>query len=485
MRCRPSSLAWLLASFAVLHALRAQELPPIEIRSDPPPRTRPWTAGDVEYAIQLPPQWTLLTPVPVLVVFAGARNQGEAKAAVAGAGAALPRAGFVVVSPVGRDARGGEVRDLRKLFAQLRRTVRVDQGGMHALLRGDLERATALLLGHRHEFQTVTVDGPADAPQLSALRRLPARRVHAVGAADPDALAAHFTKLHAERTLPGVAGEVARRLDDFHDAAANADATRYFTILPDDAVFLGTDGTERWTGAEFRRDYAKYFDNRSSAWTYVALQRHVDVEPGDQVAWFDETFDNEAYGECRGSGVMAKRDGEWVLRQYHLTVPVPNDLARDVARRIRTFQDGVAEPGPTTIVLVRHAEKADDSRDPSLSAAGRARAEALARVLRDLPLTNVFVSQFRRTAETVAPLCAARSLTPVPSPANDSATLAATLQQVKAGNVALVCGHSNTVPELLKALGVPAPPAIGDDEYDRLFVVSIDARGARLLSLRY
>ena len=55
-----------------------------------------------------------------------------------------------------------------------------------------------------------------------------------------------------------------------------------------DAVFLGTDATERWTGAQFRAQFGKYFEGRSSAWTYVALQRPVAVEPGDQLAWFAE-----------------------------------------------------------------------------------------------------------------------------------------------------------------------------------------------------
>ena len=90
----------------------------------------------------------------------------------------------------------------------------------------------------------------------------------------------------------------------------------------------------------------------------------------------------------------------WVLRQYHLTIPVPNDLAPGIARQIRAFQAGEPAPAAATIVFVRHAEKADQSKDPELSAEGVARAEELARVLRDLPITAVYHTEFRRTAAT-------------------------------------------------------------------------------------
>ena len=65
-----------------------------------------------------------------------------------------------------------------------------------------------------------------------------------------------------------------------------------------------------------------------------------------------------------------KRGDRWVLRQYHLTVPVPNEVTGAVAARIRAFQDGVPLP-VTTVVVVRHAEKMDASADPRLRARER------------------------------------------------------------------------------------------------------------------
>jgi phosphohistidine phosphatase SixA/ketosteroid isomerase-like protein len=312
---------------------------------------------------------------------------------------------------------------------------------------------------------------------------LPGRRVVDLADAAPAALAERLQALHGERSLPGAAGDVARALDDFHDAAANADEDRYFALLPDDAVFLGTDGTERWTGAAFRRFAMPYFQ-RASAWTYVTIARAVEVAQGGDVAWFDEALDNASYGECRGSGVLVRRDGRWVLRQYNLTILVPNDLAAGVVKRIRALQGGLPL-ARTTVVLVRHAEKVDQSTDAALSEAGHARAKDLARALADLPVTAVFASQFARTKDTVAPLCATKGLTAQAIDAKDLDALAAAVRACAGGTV-VVCGHSNTLPQLATALGVAEPLAFGEGEHDALHVVVVDpAEGAGLWTLRY
>jgi len=65
------------------------------------------------------------------------------------------------------------------------------------------------------------------------------------------------------------------------------------------------------------------------------------------------------------------------------------------------------------IVVVRHAEKADQSTDPVLSGEGVARAHALAKVLRTLEVKEVYVTQYQRTPLTAAPLMAANNLKPV------------------------------------------------------------------------
>lgn len=123
-------------------------------------------------------------------------------------------------------------------------------------------------------------------------------------------------------------------LDDFHAAASAADEERYFGHLAPGAVFLGTDASERWTKEAFRAFAHPYFA-RGQGWTYRATSRHVTVAADGATAWFDEALDNASYGECRGSGVLQLHGGAWRIEQYNLTIPIPNELAKDFVAKIR------------------------------------------------------------------------------------------------------------------------------------------------------
>ena len=131
------------------------------------------------------------------------------------------------------------------------------------------------------------------------------------------------------------AAAVAAVLDALHKAASQADGERYFSLFGPEAVFFGTDATERWPIDEFRR-YAMARFRRGQGWTYVVRQRHVSFADDEATAWFDERLDNKKYGECRGTGVLVKRGGAWKIAQYNLTIPIPNEIALDVVRMIRS-----------------------------------------------------------------------------------------------------------------------------------------------------
>jgi hypothetical protein len=105
-------------------------------------------------------------------------------------------------------------------------------------------------------------------------------------------------------------------------------------------------------------------------------------------------------------------------------------------------------------------------------------------VLADVPISIAYTTRYRRSAQTVAPLCEARGVQTWAVEPAAGLDLASRLRK-RMGQTVLVCGDSYTIPALMKDLGVKEKVAIGDDEYDRLFVVTLDSDGVRLLSLRY
>jgi phosphohistidine phosphatase SixA len=123
----------------------------------------------------------------------------------------------------------------------------------------------------------------------------------------------------------------------------------------------------------------------------------------------------------------------------------------------------------STVYIVRHAEKADDSKDAELSEAGRARAEALANVLRDSKISAIYTTEFKRTQQTAAPLAKALGLTITTLPSANHAALVAKLRTSTANS--LVVGHGNTIPDVIKALGISEPVNIPESDYDNLFVI--------------
>jgi len=136
----------------------------------------------------------------------------------------------------------------------------------------------------------------------------------------------------APRAASPVDAAVANVLDDWHDAAARADEARYFGHFAEGAVFLGTDGTERWTVPAFRA-YAHPHFAKGKAWSFRATHREITFR-GD-VAWFDEDLDTPNLGPARGSGVLVKdAAGVWKIAQYNLSVPIPNERFDDVKKLI-------------------------------------------------------------------------------------------------------------------------------------------------------
>jgi phosphohistidine phosphatase SixA len=138
-----------------------------------------------------------------------------------------------------------------------------------------------------------------------------------------------------------------------------------------------------------------------------------------------------------------------------------------------------------SVILVRHAEKLETTvADPGLTSMGQARAQALAEVLRDVPLAAIYVTEYRRSQDTAAPVAEMTGGQIVEVPADDVPAL---LQQLRShrGDVVLVVGHSDTLPGIISGLGGTST-AVGGDDYSGMFIVtSGPVTRTRVLTLRY
>lgn len=138
------------------------------------------------------------------------------------------------------------------------------------------------------------------------------------------------------------------------------------------------------------------------------------------------------------------------------------------------------------IVVVRHAEKADQSTDPVLSAEGGARAQVLAKTLAGMDVKAIYVTQYQRTALTADPLAKAAGLKPIQVHSDATPELVERMKKEHPSDVVLTVGHSNSVPRILKLLGVTETIQLGDNDYDNLFIVVPAASGPpTLLRLKY
>lgn len=135
-----------------------------------------------------------------------------------------------------------------------------------------------------------------------------------------------------------------------------------------------------------------------------------------------------------------------------------------------------AQKDPVTVFVIRHAEKGPEVPDPSLTDAGRRRATELARVLGDTKVTALYVTEFKRTQETLAPLAAASGVTPVRLLARDIDALVDQLRSLPPGSRAVVATHSNLIHVVVERLTGVKLPELTDADYDRLTVATVTGK---------
>lgn len=169
---------------------------------------------------------------------------------------------------------------------------------------------------------------------------------------------------------------------------------------------------------------------------------------------------------------------------------IPTTTALTLALALTASLATALPAAAQTVILVRHAEKVDASADPDLSEAGYVRAEALAAVLADAGVTQAWSTPLARTRLTATPTAAAAGIEvgTLSLEGGGAAHVARVVEMLRAAGpdeVILVSGHSNTVPDIARALGVADEPPMSDCEYDRLLVIDLDGGGARVVRGRY
>ena len=131
---------------------------------------------------------------------------------------------------------------------------------------------------------------------------------------------------------------VASVLDSLHVFASQADSKKYFNLFTEDAIFIGTDVGEYWSLKEFK-SYANPGFSKGKGWTYIPRNREIKFSNSGKVAWFHEVLDNKSYGTTRGTGVLVySENNDWLISQYHLTIPIPNDIAVELTDKIKTYE---------------------------------------------------------------------------------------------------------------------------------------------------
>ena len=129
-------------------------------------------------------------------------------------------------------------------------------------------------------------------------------------------------------------------MDNWHHAAAIANADAYFGGLNKDAIFIGTDATENWKKDDFYQWSKNYFE-QGKAWNFTAIDRNIYFSDDGKIAWFDELLNTTNLGICRGSGVLKMTKSGWKIEHYVLSVTSPNETVDKVTELNKPFEAAI------------------------------------------------------------------------------------------------------------------------------------------------
>ncbi len=140
-----------------------------------------------------------------------------------------------------------------------------------------------------------------------------------------------------------------------------------------------------------------------------------------------------------------------------------------------------------TFILVRHAEKVDDGRDPDLSEDGVARSALLDYVLERVKPDSIYTSPYTRTRETIHFIAQRNQMEPVEYDPQAQEQLVKRWLESDGGFTYLISGHSNTIPELANLLlnRTHFAEHFDESDYGNLLIITVTESDASILHLRY
>ena len=342
--------------------------------------------AELRATLVLPPSFDAQKPCPVVLLLPpGAQDEAMVDAALEMFEAEASRRGWAIYAPraSGRPLAEAGAADFDRWLLDLGERVRVESGVVHVVgVSNGGVAAFPVALAHADNAASLLVlpgyCPEADQANLARLARVPVmmlagkddeawlKRSESTAAALreagvnvqlipvpkeghvirdlPHAKMWEFLEKSRESAAKRAAGSVpapadalaarsaaSRTIDALHEAAGRADERAYFDLYQPDAVFMGTDPSERWTMEQFR-GYAHPAFAKGKGWTYHPVSRNLFVGPSGDAVWFDEELEHAMYGRCRGTGVVVRAGSgspgagvQWRVAQYSLSVPIPND----------------------------------------------------------------------------------------------------------------------------------------------------------------
>ena len=134
-------------------------------------------------------------------------------------------------------------------------------------------------------------------------------------------------------------------LDAIHEAAASSNLNAYFACFDKNARYIGSDSKENWSINEFLQFSQPKFE-RCLGWVYktVPESRHLNFYPSESsplLCTFDELLRSETFEAlCRGTGtaILNSCTGCWLILQYHISFPIPNEIVRSICSKVSVHE---------------------------------------------------------------------------------------------------------------------------------------------------